>query len=628
MPAVRLGKMHLRWCKQCNVPVLEQGRCSVCGTPTSGVEVTPPGDIRPAFDSDVRLIRETIEAQFGRGAGKSLIPDDKIVLLNGVPHLDRMDEIILDGQVLGALQYNPGSGYKFIPRMEAARRLAPTLGKSWIVVDKGAVNPVSSGASVMVSGILDLDDGIEAGDEIIVVTEERKVIATGFARMGGPEMRTKRRGAATKTRWSSEPTDAVYLPSGQDWRLVLEANENVLEVRVDKAVRFVRRIVQEMGLPVAVSFSGGKDSLVTLLLVVDAGIRPDILFVDTGLEFPETVDHVTQIAGEYDLRLITESAGDAFWSGLRTFGPPGKDFRWCCKTCKLGPAARLISKSYPNGVLSFIGQRRYESIPRSTKGAVWTNPWVPGQHAASPIQDWTALHVWLYIFSKGVSFNPWYERGLARIGCFLCPASDLAELEIVSDELPEFERWEAYLEDYAEKSKKGESWLNLGLWRWRVPPKGVSEMTEAERGGSVAADHLKLQVSDTHIPCTLGVRTEGFFMDMLDMDRVANMLRILGEVEYDDEVEAAQMERYVVFKEGLVIIRAEDEDQLVSQAKDLERVIRKAENCVACGVCVGLCENDAIVIKDKAWIVEDNCESCGNCLYPCSAADFEGEFRF
>jgi len=238
------------------------------------------------------------------------------------------------------------------------------------------------------------------------------------------------------------------------------------------------------------------------------------------------------------------------------------------------------------------------------------------------------LHVWLYIFSKGASSNPWYSKGLSRIGCFLCPASDLAELDVVSRELPQYERWVKYLEKYAGKHNKGEDWLTLGLWRWKIPPKRMRELAGSEVPEAVLPDPLRLQVSDTHIPCELGIRTEGFFVGNLDMERVANMLTILGEVDYDPEVEAAQLERYVVFKEGLVIIRAESEEILSSQAKDLERVIKKAENCVACGVCLGLCESDAIVIKDQAWIIEENCERCKKCLYPCSAADFEGEFRF
>ena len=67
MAAVRLGKNHLRWCFGCNLPVLESNECPVCGRKTVEVEVTPPGDVRPAFVHDIEHIRSVLEKQFGEG---------------------------------------------------------------------------------------------------------------------------------------------------------------------------------------------------------------------------------------------------------------------------------------------------------------------------------------------------------------------------------------------------------------------------------------------------------------------------------------------------------------------------------------------------------------------------------
>jgi phosphoadenosine phosphosulfate reductase len=239
------------------------------------------------------------------------------------------------------------------------------------------------------------------------------------------------------------PTAACsLLPAApRSWADVVAANRAPLDRAVAKAVSFIKEGVLRVGKPVAVSYSGGKDSLATLLLVLDAGIRPKVLFVDTGLEFPETVENANRTASELGLELLTEKAGEAFWENLPRFGPPGRDARWCCKCCKLGPITRLISREFSGGVLSFIGQRRYESEARASKGPVWKNPWVPGQTGASPIQDWTSLSVWLYIFSKKAAYNPWYERGLDRIGCFLCPATNLADLELVRKSFAGYERW-------------------------------------------------------------------------------------------------------------------------------------------------------------------------------------------
>ncbi len=42
-----------------------------------------------------------------------------------------------------------------------------------------------------------------------------------------------------------------------------------------------------------VSFSGGKDSTAMLLMVIEYGMQiDDIIFCDTGKEFPEMYEHI------------------------------------------------------------------------------------------------------------------------------------------------------------------------------------------------------------------------------------------------------------------------------------------------------------------------------------------------
>ena len=111
MAAVRLGKNHLRWCFECNLPILESNECPVCGAKTGEVEITPPGDVRPAFEHDIEHIRSVVDSQYGEGTGKALIPDGHIVLLNKAPYLDRMDEIIIDGKSIASMRYDLGKGW-------------------------------------------------------------------------------------------------------------------------------------------------------------------------------------------------------------------------------------------------------------------------------------------------------------------------------------------------------------------------------------------------------------------------------------------------------------------------------------------------------------------------------------
>ncbi len=161
MPAVYLGKVNLHWCSECNLPLVEKGNCSICGVEGERVKITPPGDVRPAFNTDIELIKDTIDKQWGEGYSEYVIPDGKIVLLNSSPDVDRMDEVIIDGKVRGILRYSMDrkldSREPFVFLIRPWDNL-PAPEKRFVVMDKGAVKPILNGASALVPGILDGDE--------------------------------------------------------------------------------------------------------------------------------------------------------------------------------------------------------------------------------------------------------------------------------------------------------------------------------------------------------------------------------------------------------------------------------------------------------------------------------------
>ena len=112
MPAIFLNRQWLRWCDSCNLPVMHERTCGTCDAETRRVTLTPPGDVRPAFPGDIERMRAIVDERFGEGCGELLMPDDKVILLNKCPDLDRLDEIIVDGFVVAALQYVPVKGWR------------------------------------------------------------------------------------------------------------------------------------------------------------------------------------------------------------------------------------------------------------------------------------------------------------------------------------------------------------------------------------------------------------------------------------------------------------------------------------------------------------------------------------
>ncbi|MDD1724936.1 MAG: phosphoadenosine phosphosulfate reductase family protein, partial [Methanospirillum sp.] len=195
--------------------------------------------------------------------------------------------------------------------------------------------------------------------------------------------------------------------------------------------------------------------------------KTPILYIDTGLEFPETEENIRAVTDRYDLECERIDTGGELWREFDIQGPPAVDHRWCCRTAKLEPLRRFIDSNWGECV-SFVGQRKYESFSRMKNPRVWRNAYVKNQICLAPIHTWTALHVWLYIFREKAPYNAMYEHGVDRMGCYMCPASDLAVLERIRAVHPElWKAWEAKLNEWREKHNLSESWITEGEWRKR-----------------------------------------------------------------------------------------------------------------------------------------------------------------
>jgi len=619
-----LGELLLYWCPSCNLPVL--GKTCACGLAAKKIEITPPGDIRPAFPYDIDLINRTTEKQFGL----KLIPQGHLVVLNKAPYEDRMDEVIFDGAIMGSIRFElEKMDWVFIPRLEGARCLAD--GTKCIVIDKGAVNFIIKGASVLAPGVNKANPGIEEEDEVIILTPENEVIATGRARMNAKRMLTHEKGMAVKTRWHDKPHPLEHPGErAKTWEDAVQANIQILRKKEEKAHSFIKNVVETQKRPVTVSFSGGKDSLVTLLLVRDTLTEFDILFADTGLEFTETVDNVKQTAKELSLPLKIHSSGDSFWQSIDNFGPPTVEARWCCKVCKLGAITQVIEQNYENGCLTFIGQRKYESQIRANSEHIWKNPSVGNQIGATPIQNWTALHVWLYLFWKKAKYNPLYEEGFDRIGCWLCPSASMADFSRLSQIHPELsEKLEKYLKEYASRNGLSDEWVKYGFWRWQVLPKSIG-MIAQKLGINIVPRSEKKPVQFTltagYRPCKAGgITAEGSFGTPLNLSLIeeTGFLTIIGKTNsIDGMILASRNENNVhVYASGTVVARGGNEDEARELIQLSQMTIRRAVLCTGCGVCVGKCAARAVSVNGTARISE-KCTRCGKCTWSCPVVKF------
>jgi len=202
---------------------------------------------------------------------------------------------------------------------------------------------------------------------------------------------------------------------------VQRINENLyLDFKVAQAEEVLRSAYPIFGENLVVAFSGGKDSLVALHLALHT-ISPKIpvLFSSTTVEFPETVQYVRSLAEEWDLNLHIVKPKKSLFSAVKERGWASHEDRWCCRPYKENPAFQfIVKKKIPAEI---TGTTRTESIYRRSLTPIKIPKKEPFLIRVNPIYDWNQWEVWRYINLKKLPYNPLYDKGYRRIGCWCCP---------------------------------------------------------------------------------------------------------------------------------------------------------------------------------------------------------------
>ena len=147
-----------------------------------------------------------------------------------------------------------------------------------------------------------------------------------------------------------------------------------------------------------------------VLIDLAAKVYPaiEVVFIDTGYHFPETLETVEEVRRRYGLnmKIMTVARQD---EELWKIDPEN-----CCSAIKTGQLDRALF-----GKLAWMsGLRRAEAATR--EGAPIVQRDIRGLVKVNPIATWSDLDVSGYIRDHDVPVNPLVERGYLSIGCWPC----------------------------------------------------------------------------------------------------------------------------------------------------------------------------------------------------------------
>jgi phosphoadenosine phosphosulfate reductase len=146
--------------------------------------------------------------------------------------------------------------------------------------------------------------------------------------------------------------------------------------------------------------------LIDLAVKVDPAI--EVVFIDTGYHFPQTLETVEAVRRRYglNLRMMTVAPHDQeLWK---------VDPQNCCSAVKVGQLDRALA-----GKAAWMsGLRRVEAASRESAPIVARD--LRGLVKVNPIATWSDADVEGYIADHDVPVNPLRQQGYLSIGCMPC----------------------------------------------------------------------------------------------------------------------------------------------------------------------------------------------------------------
>ena len=153
------------------------------------------------MENAVGKVRSVADYQFGKGVGALLFPDNTEIVLS--PRTGRIRYLNINGERLATLRPTDGMLSLSIKAAKFMTENTPSA-KCFVIVQNDVAQYIAAGGDVFAVHVVKVDDEIGAKDEVIILDEDKHVLAVGRTVLSSGEILAFKTGVAVKVRHGSK----------------------------------------------------------------------------------------------------------------------------------------------------------------------------------------------------------------------------------------------------------------------------------------------------------------------------------------------------------------------------------------------------------------------------------------
>ncbi len=576
-------------------------------------------DPRPLIPNDLKILKEVsnIDREFIEKILKIVKKGTSIVNTVNDPTLDMIYEYMTNGEHVCTVNYDMFNNKFIITLGKVATALAYLEGYRY----------VRSEFRKLEKDTIDLPNNTP----IILVDSRDRIWGSGLV--------INRRIRIVRI-WNPENSEDILERvdvKGVDYRKLYEYNIDYIEERLRKVKKVVEYFERKHCKKGILSFSGGKDSLLALLLLKEAESNVDVVHVHIEHGDPEKlqdyIDYVESKVGVKINRILTK------WSFiekyLKILNMPSRGFRWCTPLLKFVNILKYVKELYGfQNIVSYVGSRKSETIKRSIRPATYIDS-EAGLLTHAVCYKFPKLLEYLYIwYREKIRLFIDYMNGIERLSCIICPFKSCLEIKICEEKYNEdFQYWKPYiyklLKSIVRDEKDLDKAYSVHLWRFFM----LHTDTQYISG------KLGIKIYD---PYTCQLKSLNY-VEIVNIEKNVKPLKVLLKIPIvNNDVKILLNNLSTIFKQdlkiylndnilniyvldvnlsidisrGFVYACSENVENIINVCK----VVFMSLSCTSCSHCIYNCPVDCIDIPFR--VDKDRCISCLRCLDACIPSRF------